>query len=372
VGIVSGYFRSHSNWKIPIKGWASQLDRQRFELFGYHTGARQDRETELARTTCDRFVQGPLSLAAWRDTIVGDAPHVLIYPEIGMDHIAAKLSAHRLAPIQCNSWGHPDTSGYPTMDYFLSSDLMEPADGQQHYTERLVRLPNLSIYYELVAAQSAFAISRQDLRLRPSATVYWCGQTLYKYLPQYDHVFARIASEVRDCQFVFVELPDRRAANELFKKRLNSAFSAVGLRSAEHCVFLPNAPFHQFVAAMGLSDIFLDSIGWSECNSTLESLTHDLPIVTLQGTLMRGRHTTAILTMMGVTETIAETIDGYIASAVRLASDIPWRVAVKAKISRQKHRLYRDRECITALESFLEQVTRATSPSMNLPPSTAQ
>ena len=34
------YFRDHSNWKIPIKGWLTQLDRRRFELFGYHTGAR--------------------------------------------------------------------------------------------------------------------------------------------------------------------------------------------------------------------------------------------------------------------------------------------------------------------------------------------
>ena len=38
------------------------------------------------------------------------------------------------------AWGHPETSGLPTIDYFLTSALMEPEDGDDHYTERLVRL----------------------------------------------------------------------------------------------------------------------------------------------------------------------------------------------------------------------------------------
>ena len=142
VAIVSGFFRHHSNWKIPIKGWLSQLDRRRFRLFGYYTADEGDAETEAAAALCERFVRGPLALDAWRQAILADAPHVIIYPEVGMDRVSAQLAAQRLAPVQCNAWGHPDTSGFPTLDYYLSSDLMEPPDGAQHYTERLVRLPN--------------------------------------------------------------------------------------------------------------------------------------------------------------------------------------------------------------------------------------
>ena len=68
----------------------------------------------------------------------------------------------------------------------------------------------------------------------------------------------------------------------------------------------------KFVAAVGQCDVFLDSIGWSGCNSALESLPHNLPIVTMPGALMRGRHSAAILQMMGVTETIAATVDDYV------------------------------------------------------------
>ena len=357
VGIVSGFFRQHSNWKIPIKGWLSQLDRRRFQMFGYHAGAEQDAETETAAALCERFVQGPLPLDRWRQSILEDAPHVLIYPELGMDPRCAQLAAQRLAPVQCASWGHPVTSGFPTIDCFLGSELMEPADAQDHYTEKLVRLPNLSIYYEPPIARPA-VLDRAELGLRSTASVYWCGQSLSKYLPQFDSVFARIAREAGDCQFAFVEFAGVAHVTDLFRNRLERAFAAFGARAAEHCVFLPRLDPNRFLAAMGQCEVFLDSIGWSGCNSTLESLAHDLPIVTMAGPLMRGRHTTAILKMTGVVETIAATIDEYVSTAVRLAKDAPLRTAIKAKISQDKHRVYRDGACIAALEDFLDREAR--------------
>jgi predicted O-linked N-acetylglucosamine transferase (SPINDLY family) len=359
VGIVSGFFRRHSNWKIPIKGWLAQLDRRRFHLIGYHTGTLQDPETKIAAGLCDRFVQGPLTIAEWRHAIAADAPHVLIYPEIGIDPIAVQLASQRLAAVQCNSWGQPVTSGMPTLDYYLSSELMEPPDAQALYTERLVGLPNLSIYYEPAADEALPALDRAALGLRPGAVAYWSGQTLSKYLPRYDDLFPRIAGEVGDCQFVFLEFAKGRHVTELFRARLGRAFAAHGLDAARHCVFLPRLSEPQFRAALGQCDAILDSVGWSGCNSTLESLVHDLPIVTLPSEFMRGRHTLAILRRMGIEDTIAATPDEYVSLAVRLARDPDWRAAVSAKIAANKARLYRDRACITALEEFMVAAVRA-------------
>jgi predicted O-linked N-acetylglucosamine transferase (SPINDLY family) len=357
LGIVSGYFREHSNWKIPTKGWISQIDRRRFRVFGYHTGVKKDTETKEAAALCDRFVQGPLSIEHWREAILHDAPHVLIYPEVGMDTVSAQLAAQRLAPVQCNSWGHPDTSGFPTLDYYLSSELMEPPEAQNHYTEHLVRLPNLSIYYEPLDLPPV-SLSRADLGLRSTATTYWCGQSLYKYLPQFDQVFPRIAREVGDCQFVFIQYPKGEYVTGLFRKRLDVTFAAFGLRATDYCVVLPYLSSHGFVAAIGQCDIVLDSIGWSGCNSTLEGLHHDLPIVTMTGPLMRGRHSTAILKMMGVEQTITETLNDFVSTAIRLARDTPWRMAIKNRIAANKHRVYRDTSCISALQEFLDSVVR--------------
>jgi tetratricopeptide (TPR) repeat protein len=59
VGIVSGFFRQHSVWKISIKGWLGQLDRRRFQVFGYHTGVEQDAQTVAAGSDPGRCAAHP-------------------------------------------------------------------------------------------------------------------------------------------------------------------------------------------------------------------------------------------------------------------------------------------------------------------------
>jgi protein O-GlcNAc transferase len=357
VGFVSSHFYAHSNWKIPIKGWMSQLDRNRFTILGYHLGRQRDQETEVAAKLCSRFVHRARSLEAWRDEILADAPHVLIYPGLLMDELSLQLAAQRLAPVQCNSLGHPETSGLPTIDYFLSSDMMEPLDAAKHYTERLVRLPNLSIYYEPLATSRA-TITRGELGVRPGAIVFWCGQSLYKYHPQYDFVFAKIAKFVGNCQFVFIKHTKEAAVADLFHRRLDSAFSQWDLKASDHCLFIESLTTDRYVAAMGNCDIFLDSIGWSGFNSTSESLVHNLPVVTLRGALMRGRHSTAILNRIGVEETVADSINEYVSIATRLATNSEERRRISLEIGRNKHRVYRDRDCIAGLEYFIENAAR--------------
>ncbi len=356
VGIVSGFFFQHSVWKVGVRGWVSQFDPERFQVFAYHTGAKQDSETALAREHCHRFVQGPNSTERWRQTILADRPHVLLYPDIGMNHEASELAALRLAPVQCSYIGHPQTSGLPTVDHFLSGELIEPQDGERHYTEKLVRLPNIGFHYEPLEL-APIAVTREELGLRPAATVYWCAQSLFKYLPQHDAVFPRIAREAGDCQFVFIRHFGQEVT-ELFQRRLDRAFAAAGLKASDHCVFLHGMDMNRFAAASAQCDLMLDSIGWSGGNTTLEALAQDLPVVTFEGNLMRGRVSAGMLRMMGMAETVAGTIDEYVALAVRIGQDRSWRAEVKARVASGKHRLYRDRACIAALEDFLDRAAR--------------
>ena len=66
---------------------------------------------------------------------------------LGMDVRTYFLAFARLAPVQCVTWGHPDTTGIPNLDTFLSSSLIEPLDAEEHYSERLHRFSTLPTYY---------------------------------------------------------------------------------------------------------------------------------------------------------------------------------------------------------------------------------
>ncbi|MGQ0653373.1 MAG: tetratricopeptide repeat protein, partial [Betaproteobacteria bacterium] len=140
VGIVSAHFRHHSVWHAIMKGWLEHLDRSRIALHGFYLGTAQDEHTEFARSRCETFVSGEKD---WAGEIGARGLDALIYPELGMDTPGFRLASLRLAPLQAVSWGHPETSGLPTVDCYLSAELMEPPDAERHYSERLVRLPNL-------------------------------------------------------------------------------------------------------------------------------------------------------------------------------------------------------------------------------------
>lgn len=353
VGFVSGFFSKHSIWKIPYRGWVENLDRSEFELFGYHTLKQLDPETLRAAKAFDKFTQGPLLLEQWCEVIRQDKLHILIFAELMMDPMTVKLGCLRLAPIQIgSSLGHYVTSGLPTIDYFLSSDLMEPENGQDHYTEKLVRLPNLAFHYTPVEIQPK-AITKKDIGIQDDEIMFWCCQSLFKYLPQHDDIFPRIAQELAAAKFVFLGNVSERVT-EVFRQRLSRAFEEFGLNYQNHCIFLPHSWDSQsFAGTTIIADVFLDSIGCSGGNTSIEAIGCNIPVVTLPGELMRGRVTMAFLKMMGISETIAQSKEEYVKIAVRLGQDTQYRQHISQQIAQNKHKLYGDLKPVRALEDFL-------------------
>ena len=73
---------------------------------------------------------------------------------------------------------------------------------------------------------------------------------------------------------------------------------------------------------------------------------------------MRGRHSAAILRVMGIHETITNNVDDFVTTAARLGNHPEERNELSRKIASKKHHLYRDRACIDALEEFLDRAAR--------------
>ena len=348
VAFVSFYFFTHSVIKMCMS-WIEKLDRSRFEIAVFHLGSNQDDMTARVREAADQFVQGPKSIPDWIGSIEAADPHIIVYLEIGMDQTTLHLAAMRLAPVQCSTWGHPQTSGLASIDYFLSSDPMEPEDGQDYYTETLIRLPHLSVSYSQLPADRG-DITRASYGLDGSSYVYICCQSIFKYLPRHDDVFPEIARRVKSAKFLFIADPSKPYTHT-FKSRLDAAFRRFGLEPDRFILFVKPIPYEKFPSFLRIGDLFLDSIGWSGCNTTLEAIACDLPVVTLPMGAMRGRHTDAILKIMGLQHYCARDRKQYVDLAVKL-SDHSYRATAVAEIQLNKHKLFDDLSPIRALEQF--------------------
>ncbi len=353
VGFVSAFFREHSIAKTH-GAWARRLDPERFEVFAVHTGTECDGATEGFRRDCEHFHHHPRADAALLALLRGLDLDVLVYPDLGMEPAMLLPAALRLAPVQCQGLGHPETSGLPTMDWALSSALMEPAEGEAHYSERLERLPNTGFCYEMERVLTQ--LDGTDLgHLRRARVVYLCSQNLGKLLPRHDRLFARILARVPDSELWFLDRPEP-AISARFHARLAAACAAEGV-VPERVVHRPRMGQSEFLALNAAADVLLDGVGWSGCNTTFEGLAMGLPAVTWPGTLMRGRHSFAILTQAGLTETVAGSGDDYVEIATRLGADEAWRAQCRAAVRAKAPRAFDDEAPIRALEAFFLRVT---------------
>jgi predicted O-linked N-acetylglucosamine transferase (SPINDLY family) len=240
------------------------------------------------------------------------------------------------------------------MDYFLTSDLMEPQDSESHYSEELVKLPNLSLYYLRPGVEKATQ-DRNRFGLQEKEIVFLCCQYLSKYLPQHDVIFPRIALDVPSARFIFIA-HRHDIVTATFQKRLAGAFQRFGLEAQKHCTFFRRLEPKDYFSLNRIADVYLDTIGWSGGNTTFEALACGLPVVLLPGALMRGRHSYAMLKRMEMTDTIASTLDEYVDLAIRLGKDADFRREISEKTSERSDVLFHDEEAVRGLEKFYEGV----------------
>jgi protein O-GlcNAc transferase len=351
IGYLSPNLKNHAGvaWSL---GWLKHRDRTKFEVYSYFTGKSPDEATELFSAESDYFRHIHDGFEAICEQVYADRLHILVFPDIGMDAQSLKLAVLRLAPIQCACWGHPITSGSPNIEYFLSGDLMEPDNAQSHYSETLVRLPKLGFCYPKPQFPQGRK-TRADFQIPEDAIVYLACQSFYKYLPQHDYIFAEIARRMPRAKFVFICRYSPHI-HQQFHQRLERAFSQVGLDVDNFCVMLPRQNGDDYINLHLVSDIFLDSIGWSGGNTSLEAIAAGLAVVTLPGEFMRGRHTYAMLKILEMQDTIAQDEAEYIDIAVRLAADPDWRHRIVERMRSRHDRLYEDTTCVRALEEFYQ------------------
>jgi len=351
VGLVSAHLSDHSVWHALVKGWCQNLDSERFELNLFSLSTTVDRETEIAKSCASRFIQGLVRPQQWAEAILAEPLDILIYPEIGMDPMAAKLANLRLAPVQATTWGHPETSGLPTIDYYISATDFEPAGAQDNYTEKLIQLPNLGCcYHPLDIVYEDISLS--DLGIDAGIPLFVCPGTPFKYAPQHDWIYPAIARELDSCQFIFFKYPLGTMARR-FMERLEGAFADAGLAYRDYVIEVPWLSKPRFNSLMRQATGFLDTIGFSGFNTAIQAIECGLPVITREGRFLRGRLASGILRRIGMTELIAESDQAYVNLAVKLGGDRESSEQLRTIITQSHQVLYDDNSAVDALETFL-------------------
>lgn len=348
VGFVSAQFRLHPIGRVN-RGLVEKLPREDIELTLIRApGPRDDMSAAFDRAA-DKVIKLPRSLPGAREIIAAEEFDLLLYADIGIEALTYFLAFARLAPVQCVTWGHPVTTGIPAMDYYLSARDWEPEDGDQHYSERLIRLAHPpTFYYRPKETGGRLPVLPED------STIYACLQALFKLHPSFDALLAEILRRDPRGKMLLAD-----GARPIWSRQLRERFERSIPDVAQRIHFIPNLPYADYLALVARADCLLDATGFGGGGTSLEAFHLGRPVVTWPGRYMRGRLTHGFYRRMGILDTVADSAKRYVEIAVRLANDRAWRDSLRSRIEAASPVLFEDADAPAEFVRFFKAAIEA-------------
>jgi protein O-GlcNAc transferase len=216
--------------------------------------------------------------------------NVIIYTEIGMDPLFRFLSFYRLANVQINTYGHSETSGIPTINYYISSKYYENINSPDNYSEKLIQFDSLCTYYENPITKlyttmkqyhfDAFKqVKKNKLCIKDHHVIYGCLQIYYKFHPS----FLRTAREIlKSNDNALFMLLDYGECSTKFKIYINS----IGEEYKDRIIFIEKCNFDDYMQYMDICTVIIDNFNFGGCNTTMQALSLGKIVLTLSGKLL--------------------------------------------------------------------------------------
>ncbi|EGZ23911.1 hypothetical protein PHYSODRAFT_481240 [Phytophthora sojae] len=134
VGFVSRYI-FNSAVGLYMSELIPMFNREKYEIIVFAISqSKSMKVVKEVEAITETIVALPKDVRIAREEIRAWNMDVIIYPELGMDKTTYFVSLDRLAKVQAVWWGNADTSGVPTMDYYLTSEH-EHENSNSHYSE---------------------------------------------------------------------------------------------------------------------------------------------------------------------------------------------------------------------------------------------
>jgi predicted O-linked N-acetylglucosamine transferase (SPINDLY family) len=332
IGYIASTFRVHSvGW---LSRWLFQHhNREAFEISIYLVQQAPDNgffETWFA-PKIDHYKHLPNNIVDAAKVLRNDELDILVDLDSLTLDFTATVMALKPAPIQV-TWLGGDASGLPAIDYFIADPYVLPETAQDHYQEKIWRLPQTYL------AVDGFEVGiptlrRSDLNIPEDAIIYWSSQVGYKRNPDMVRLQMQILKEVQNSYFLIKGLGDQDTIRYFFTKIAEEE----GI-SGDRLRFLPlMRDEYTHRANLHIADIALDTYPYNGATTTLETLWAGVPLVTRVGSTFSARNSYAFLKNVGITEGIAWTDEEYIQWGIRLGQDEALRHQVSWKLQQSRH-----------------------------------
>ncbi|QIR39088.1 O-linked N-acetylglucosamine transferase, SPINDLY family protein [Tolypothrix sp. PCC 7910] len=334
IGYISHCFKRHSvSW---LCRWIFKYHNP--EKFRVHCYFLHESET-LDNFTKNHFINQSFNFHQF-----GLRDHEQIWSQIQKDEIdilidldsltldqACELMSIKSAPVQA-TWLGWDSSGLPSIDYFIADPYVLPESAQDYYSEKIWRLPQTYI------AVDGFEIDvpdlrREDLGIPNEAVIYFMTQKGYKRHQPHLHLQMKIIKEVSNSYLLIKGDADPEKTKVFFEEIAQE--EGVDFAQIKFLPYARSEAVHR--ANLQIADVVLDTYPYNGATTTLETLWMGLPLVTRVGEQFSARNSYTMMMNAGVTEGIAWNEEEYLEWGVRLGNDEKLRQQISWKLRQSRH-----------------------------------
>jgi predicted O-linked N-acetylglucosamine transferase (SPINDLY family) len=124
-------------------------------------------------------------------------------------------------------------------------------------------------------------------------------------------------------------------------------------------LFINKQPWEDYVLLLRSCTAMLDTLPWCGFTTSLDALGLGLPVLSQEGSDIRGRFTALLLRSLGLHHTLLAKSEGELLHlAVRLARDPEWRTRVSIAIRAVAPLLFRSKDAVQQWEEFLSRAVK--------------
>ena len=351
IGFISEFFSNHTIGKL-FKGIIFNLSDEKFEKFVFHSHKTDispiyqeflnaEKKINIKNITLSKNFQKSVN------EIIQENLDIVFFPDIGMSSEFYYLSFIRFAKIQITSWGHPITTSNDTIDYFLSSKLLETKDAHKRFSEKLILSDYLPMYFYKPKIKNILPekeIIKKDL--------YFCSQNLMKIHPHFDEIIGKILKKDKKSKIFFI-----KDKNEIISKKLLKRFEKNTLIDLNRVTFFEKMGVEDYINTCGSSSVLLDTLYFGAGNSFHESMFYGTPTVTMPTENLKSRIVLGAYKQMQIEKPpVVTSIDEYVDCAVELANLENNKMLELKKYFQQRanDHLFENKEFIKNINSILE------------------
>ena len=301
VGILSPDFKAHSTnaFLTPFLESMSAT----FNVTAYSVALRPDEVTEHYRKRVNTFKQ----VTEYSDDqivnmIRGDQIDVLLDLSGHTSGNRLSVFAAKCAPIQIAQFGYPNTTGIKDFGYRITDMVSNPLNGNEPYTEELIRLPKVSWIYR---PPEGIKIPKTRSPNK-DAIVFGSLNNPAKHNEKVIKLWAKVLKAFSGSKLHLLS-----GTSKTYKSMVLGLMKEEGV-TPNRIVFLQRMEQEKYFEALGEIDIALDPFPYNGGITSCDSLWMGATLITMVGDSYVSRQGTMILNAMQLPAWVVSSEKDYI------------------------------------------------------------